>query len=195
MSANTNTNTKMNEKLNANLTSNTKGFNSDFKSNPDFIWVEFVTSKGADSQSGMPLADRIIYQISSRQIQVMGCQQMMEETTNYLKKFGTDFLSWPYPFSSNKNGVNHVELLWTEFLLKAAKTLDPKTQLVWNPPCTSDEVCHCRKVSLAKIEESIFRGSTTVEMIKEKTQASSACGTCRPEVENILQYRLAQIKK
>lgn len=109
-------------------------------------------------------------------IQVQGCSQMMSLTQHLQQTYGADFRVWPYP-----SGVSHAELLWKEFLQKLHQK--------WTPPYTDEEVCHCRKVSLKRVEEAILRGALTTEMITEKTQASSACGTCRPDVDKILAWR------
>lgn len=47
-------------------------------------------------------------------------------------------------------------------------------------------VCGCNNVWRDEIVKAIEQGATTVEAIKEKTLASTGCGTCQPEVERIL---------
>jgi bacterioferritin-associated ferredoxin len=79
---------------------------------------------------------------------------------------------------------SHEHLLINEALLK----LKGKFKL----PVTEMEVCHCRKISLLKINEAIVNGAHSPEQVKAWTSASSGCGTCRPEIEKLIQYRLAK---
>ncbi len=60
----------------------------------------------------------------------------------------------------------------------------------WQNPFTDQELCHCRAVPLAKVEAAIFAGAHTPEKVSRWTSASTSCGTCRPDVEAILKYRL-----
>lgn len=82
---------------------------------------------------------------------------------------------WPLP-----KGHSHSELLLKELILKVKGE--------WNPPYTQDEICHCRGVPTAKVVEAIHAGAHTSDRISRWTSASTACGTCRPDVISLLQY-------
>lgn len=57
-----------------------------------------------------------------------------------------------------------------------------------------DEICHCRMVGRDKIEQSIFQGCRTREEISRTTLAGSGCGSCRPDVDKILELTLKKHK-
>ena len=47
-------------------------------------------------------------------------------------------------------------------------------------------VCYCLDVDEATIERAIRAGAHTVDAVRDATGASSGCGTCRFDVEEIL---------
>ena len=71
-------------------------------------------------------------------------------------------------------------MLLREVLLKA------KGQ--WQPPYAQEQICHCRAISTAKVEEAILIGARTAERVTRLTSASSACGTCQPDVKAMIAY-------
>ena len=81
-------------------------------------------------------------------------------------------------------GTNHAAILMRELLLKAKGE--------WKFPYGEDEVCHCRGVSTARVDQAIIGGCHSVEAVKKATSAGSSCGTCRMDVECIIKYRLQQ---
>lgn len=60
----------------------------------------------------------------------------------------------------------------------------------WQFPYLEEELCHCRGVLTAVVDGAICAGAHTSRKVSEQTSASTACGTCRPDVEAIIQYRL-----
>ncbi len=62
----------------------------------------------------------------------------------------------------------------------------------WNYPYTEEELCHCRAVPTAVVDQAICTGAHTTRQVSERTSASTACGTCRPDVEAILKFRLGK---
>ncbi len=79
-------------------------------------------------------------------------------------------------------GRGHVDLLLREFILKA------KNQ--WQFPTTDSETCHCRQVPTAVIDLAIINGAHTTRQVSRETSASTGCGTCEPQVQKIIDYRL-----
>ncbi len=75
-------------------------------------------------------------------------------------------------------------LLLRELLLKARGE--------WRFPYEDEELCHCRAVPTAVVDQAICRGAHTPQKVSSMTSASTACGTCRPDVEAIIKYRLQQ---
>ena len=47
-------------------------------------------------------------------------------------------------------------------------------------------VCHCMEVSYETIKKDIEDGAKTVDDIKEMTEASTGCGGCEDEIQEIL---------
>jgi len=61
----------------------------------------------------------------------------------------------------------------------------------WNPPYTHEEICHCRAVPTREVEKAIIMGAHTPQKVSRWTSASTACGTCRPDVEKMISYFLS----
>lgn len=60
----------------------------------------------------------------------------------------------------------------------------------WTFPYKEEELCHCRSVLTSKVDLAICLGAHTPREVSEQTSASTACGTCRPDVEAIIKFRL-----
>ncbi len=111
------------------------------------------------------------------QFRFIGCHELNQFLTNYRQHHGDNIKSWPLP-----EGLSHSELLLKELLLKI------KGQ--WNFPYQADELCHCRCVPTAIVDQAILAGAHTPEAVSRWTSASTACGTCRSDVEKMINYRL-----
>lgn len=81
-------------------------------------------------------------------------------------------------------GSSTAELLMRELLMR--------TRGEWSPPVDSDELCHCRVILRATVDQAIVVGAHTSKKVSEWTSASTACGTCRPDVEAMISYRLGR---
>lgn len=112
----------------------------------------------------------------------VGCNELNSFLISYRKNHGNDIRKWPLP-----QGSTHSELLVKELLLKI------KGQ--WNFPYQADELCHCRCVPTSVVDQAILAGAHTPEAVSRWTSASTACGTCRADVEKIISYRLGVTKK
>jgi bacterioferritin-associated ferredoxin len=106
-----------------------------------------------------------------------GCTELMGLMQGMRKSFGIDIKQWPVP-----NGTGHSEILLRELILQLRGE--------WNYPYKEEEVCHCRSVSCRTIDQAIVSGAHTTEIVSRQTSASTACGTCRPEVQKMIDYRL-----
>lgn len=62
----------------------------------------------------------------------------------------------------------------------------------WSYPYSEDQICHCRAVPTATVDTAIVCGAHTSQEVSRQTSASTACGTCRPDVESIIKYRLGK---
>ena len=63
---------------------------------------------------------------------------------------------------------------------------------LWNPPYLQKQICHCRSVSTQVVENSILVGANTTNQVSRMTSASTACGTCMPDVQAMINYILAK---
>lgn len=79
-------------------------------------------------------------------------------------------------------GRSTSRLLLREALLRA--------QEKWQLPYLEDELCHCRMVATEKVLQAIRVGAHTTDDVSAQTSASTACGTCRPNVQDLLDYIL-----
>lgn len=60
----------------------------------------------------------------------------------------------------------------------------------WKFPVDSEYLCHCRMVSTTTIDLAIIRGAHTPQEVSDRTSASTGCGTCQVNVEEVISYRL-----
>ena len=63
----------------------------------------------------------------------------------------------------------------------------------WRLPYIEAELCHCRAIPTETVEQAIIYGAHTVESVATRTTAGTACTTCRPNSEKIINYRLGRI--
>lgn len=61
---------------------------------------------------------------------------------------------------------------------------------LWQLPYDEVELCHCRAIPLEVVDQAILSGAHTSALVSRLTSASTACGTCRPNVEKLIAYRL-----
>ena len=109
--------------------------------------------------------------------QVVGCRPFLEKLKSLRQAHGLHPRDWPLP-----QGQEHTDILIRELILKA------KGQ--WNFPYAHAELCHCRTIPTQVVDQAIIAGAHLPELVSAQTTASTACGTCRPNVEEIIQYRL-----
>jgi bacterioferritin-associated ferredoxin len=135
---------------------------------PDREWIELEIQ--IDSNS-------IVQEATFR---AFGCHHLLESSAKFVKgakKTKLNELHW--------DGLNHWDILIEEVILK----LKGEFQL----PITEEELCHCRKIPTAKVDNAIVLGAQTPEKVRAWTSASSGCGTCRPNVEKIISYRTGKV--
>lgn len=80
------------------------------------------------------------------------------------------------------SGQGHEHLLLKEIILKALNR--------WAPPFGDAEICHCRGISTLDVEQAIVRGCHRVEDVRRTTTANTACGTCRDDIQGMIDYRI-----
>jgi len=77
---------------------------------------------------------------------------------------------------------DHSSILIRELILR----LQDRFQL----PFTEAELCHCRAVPTEVVDRAIVAGSHTVQAVARVTSAGTSCGTCKPDTELLIEYRL-----
>lgn len=117
------------------------------------------------SENGMP------------RVKALGCSELLDLLHQCRSQFGADPHQWPLP-----EGLSHSELLLKEALLKL------KGQ--WDFPFKEEEICHCRSVPAEVVDQAVIAGAHRTEVVSRRTSASTSCGTCRMDVQKIIDYRL-----
>ena len=110
-------------------------------------------------------------------IKVVGCSDLLGLMRKYQVQFGNDPQIWPSP-----QGSSHGELLLKEVLMKMRGE--------WVYPYEHIELCHCRTIPTEVVDQAIIAGAHTAASVSRRTSASTACGTCRPDVQKIIDFRL-----
>lgn len=110
-------------------------------------------------------------------MQSIACSQTTSLIAKYRQEFGLNLSNWPLP--SEKD---HSSLLLKELILKF--------QNKWQSPYADDEICHCRKVRTQTVENAILLGARSSEEVSRLTNASTSCGSCKFDVEKLIEYRV-----
>lgn len=110
-------------------------------------------------------------------VNYMGCTEFMDMMQKMRRHFGSDVAKWPLP-----EGKDHSSLLLSEMILRLRGE--------WKFPYQEEELCHCRSIATHSVDQAIIAGAHTPEVVTRQTSASTACGTCKPEVQKIINYRL-----
>lgn len=79
-------------------------------------------------------------------------------------------------------GVDHSSLLMRELVARV--------QGKWKLPYFEEELCHCRAIPTAVVDAAIVSGAHTTKEVSRLTSAGTGCGTCRPDTESIIEYRI-----
>ncbi len=133
---------------------------------------------------GLPARDRLRLEIalkdreiSEAHLEAVGCLDLLRLVEKWRPLFKGKIDEVPLP-----QGRDHASILMRELILKA--------QGRWNFPYQEEELCHCRGIPTAKVDAAIISGCHTLEAIRAATSANTSCGTCRLDVESVLEYRL-----
>lgn len=110
-------------------------------------------------------------------VKMVGCTEFIDLMQRMRRHFGVDISKWPLP-----EGNDHSSILVREMVMKLRGE--------WKFPYEEAELCHCRTVEAKVVDQAIIAGAHTTVKVTRQTSASTACGTCRPEVQKIIDYRL-----
>ncbi len=116
-------------------------------------------------------------ELDDKNLKINGCHFLRDKIFQMTNQYGEKIENWPEQISNR-----HEDLLINELILKAKGT--------WVFPYVDLELCHCRVIQTKIVDEAIISGAQTVEKVSRITSAGTACGTCKPNIEKILKYRL-----
>ncbi len=114
------------------------------------------------------------------EIKSIACPECLAEIAKLklsLKEFAHDYFQMPLP-----KGTHHSAILVRELILKSRNQ--------WNFPYKEAELCHCRQVTTQIVDAAVIGGVHRVIELGEKTMAGTACGTCRPVSQMLIDHRL-----
>ena len=120
--------------------------------------------------------------ISGAQLTGIGGPELLETLAQWRPQLRGPLGDVPLPEGSGTGAM-----LVRELLLKA--------QGQWQYPYEHEELCHCRVVQTRVVDAAILTGAHSPSQVSKQTSASTACGTCRPDVEAIIAYRLGKSQK
>ena len=106
----------------------------------------------------------------------VGGPDLLQHLKSLREQLGQPIEQWTVP-----EGAGLADMLVREVILKA--------QGKWAFPFCESELCHCRGISTAVVDSAVLTGAHDPRIVSEQTSASTACGTCRPDVEAIIKYR------
>ena len=128
--------------------------------------------------------DRLCRQskMGKMEVQLVGCHELLMMVKKLREQHGDDPVKWPVP-----EGQCHSSLLLKKFISSLLGQ--------WAPPYQHAELCHCRTVPTSRVEAAIISGAHRAEVVSRLTSAGTACGTCKPDIEAMIQYYLSSSKK
>ena len=113
--------------------------------------------------------------IQSSQIKAVGPLKFLQLVEEWRSKLSGPLAKVPLP---EPNGAG--AMILREVLMRAKGE--------WQAPYDQEQLCHCRSVPTAKVEEAILTGALTTGKVSRLTSASTACGTCMPDVQAMIDY-------
>ncbi len=116
-------------------------------------------------------------EIVSHKLTGRGCTEFLKLIQSWRPKLKGQLAALVMP-----EGNSHSEILLREAILKAKGE--------WEFPYKDEELCHCRAVATSKVDAAIIGGCRSVRAIARETSAGTSCGSCRPDTEAIINYRL-----
>lgn len=121
-------------------------------------------------------------QISDAKLHGVGGPELLQTLAEWRPQLKGALQDIPLPEGSGTGAM-----MVRELLLKARGQ--------WQYPYEHEELCHCRVVTTQAVDAAVLTGSHDPSQVSKQTSASTACGTCRPDVEAIIAYRLGKSQK
>ncbi len=111
--------------------------------------------------------------------QVIGCKDFVDQVEATFKDFSGNISDLALP-----EGDSHSDILIRELILKIKAD--------WNFPYNDEELCHCRVIPTEVVDQAIISGAHSVKAVNRITSAGTGCGTCRKDIEALINHRLAK---
>jgi bacterioferritin-associated ferredoxin len=111
-----------------------------------------------------------------KSVRALGCKGHLNKVKLFRSQIGTPLLKIVSP-----TGNHHTDMLIREAVSKAKGE--------FSLPYKEEELCHCRAVPTKVVDQAILSGCNTTEQVSRATSASTACGSCRADVQKLLNYR------
>ena len=109
--------------------------------------------------------------------EMSGCSGFERAARTLVEQINRD-KNWPTAWV----GADHAAILLRELVLRA----EGRFQLPYREP----ELCHCRAVPTEVVDRAIVSGCHSIESVARCTSAGTSCGTCKPDTEKLIAYRL-----
>ena len=113
-------------------------------------------------------------QIQDNQVKVIGSKALLDRVQNIKKTFGPHPQDWPLQSVSIGE-----DILINEFILKV------KGEFKFS--YAHEELCHCRNVPTEKVFSVIKDNCFRVEDVSKTTLAGTGCGSCRPDIAQLIE--------
>ncbi|MEZ4873190.1 MAG: (2Fe-2S)-binding protein [Bdellovibrionales bacterium] len=114
--------------------------------------------------------------IESSKVYAVGGHEFLQKVQSFRES-----LQGPLESLMTPEGSDMADMLIREMVLRLKGE--------WSPPYTDLNICHCRAIPTAKVDQAIIYGAHTAQTVSKMTSSSTACGTCRPDVELMIKFR------
>lgn len=83
----------------------------------------------------------------------------------------------------------HCSVLGDEALREAINDYFQKSEQTGRIPAPAETkiICNCKQITDLDIEDAVLEGATTLDLVKKKTGAGTACGTCISDIEKVIE--------
>lgn len=112
-----------------------------------------------------------------RLVSVSGCSALETKLRSVIENINA-LQKWP----ESLEGRDHASILVRELLMRAMGKFER--------PYAEAELCHCRAVPTDIVDRAIVGGCHTTGMVARMTSAGTSCGTCKPDTEKLIAFRL-----
>lgn len=137
--------------------------------------ISSVIYQGDEIHAKVFIEDGVVVDVTES---IVGRTSLHELFSHWKTKLmGVSLEKLPVP-----KGAALEELLLKEWVLKLKGE--------WGDEPSDHDLCHCRRVSQKKVEQSLFLGAHDLFSMQWLSSANTGCGTCLPDIEKIFKRYL-----